>query len=57
MTIYHVSSASAGVALSMLGMKHLIFDCPAFSFLREHYVRLFDEQQTVCGFIMNQDSQ
>ena len=36
--------------------KHLIFDCPAFAFLREHHARLFVEQQTVRGF-MNQDSQ
>ena len=36
--------------------KRLIFDCPAFNFLREHHARLFEEQQTVRGF-MNQDSQ
>jgi hypothetical protein len=36
--------------------KHLIFDCPAFNFLREHHARLFEGRQTVRGF-MNQDSQ
>ncbi len=36
--------------------KHLIFDCPAFNLLCEHHARLFEEQQTVRGF-MNQGSQ
>ncbi len=57
MTTSHVSSGSAGIALAMLGMKSISSLTALHSiFLCEHHACLFEERQTVRGF-MNQDSQ